>query len=181
MPMRPSFLCLLFAVASSMVSAQDHEGHHAPPPYAADTARSIKALTPAEVADLLEGRGMGLARAAELNGYPGPLHVLELADDLGLSQAQRAAIEQIRTAIQAEARALGAQVVEIEGHLDALFAEDRATTDALGRMTAHLAEVQGRLRAGHLRAHIATHAALTPDQVAHYGRLRGYTTDATAY
>jgi hypothetical protein len=31
---------------------------------------------------------MGLALAAELNGYPGPIHVLELGDQLNLSSVQ---------------------------------------------------------------------------------------------
>ena len=36
----------------------------------------IRGLSEQEIDDLTNGRGMGLARAAELNGYPGPLHVL---------------------------------------------------------------------------------------------------------
>jgi hypothetical protein len=63
----------------------------APSPYAGQEGRPIKALSETEMRDLAEGRGMGLAKAAELNSYPGPLHVLELADRLELSEAQRAA------------------------------------------------------------------------------------------
>src|SRR5690606_20323330 len=149
--MRFLLVPLLVIATSALIRAQhdDHRHHPAPSAYAADTARAIKALAPDEVAGLLEGRGMGLARAAELNGYPGPLHVLELADDLGLTEAQREAVEAIRAAMLEEARALGAQVVEIERHLDALFAEGRATDEAIDRMTAHLGQVQGRLRAAH--------------------------------
>jgi hypothetical protein len=54
-------------------------------PYAGLEARSIKTLSDQQIGDLRAGRGMGLALAAELNGYPGPMHVLELADALGLS------------------------------------------------------------------------------------------------
>jgi hypothetical protein len=54
--------------------------------------RPIKALSEQQVADLQAGRGMGLALPAELNGYPGPAHVLELADKLGLSADQRASV-----------------------------------------------------------------------------------------
>ena len=60
-------------------------------PYAGMQARPIKALSDQQIADLKAGRGMGLALAAELNGYPGPLHVLELADKLDLSAEQRTA------------------------------------------------------------------------------------------
>ena len=49
-------------------------------PCAGMQARSIKALSEQQVADLKAGRGMGLALSAELNGYPGPAHVLELSD-----------------------------------------------------------------------------------------------------
>jgi hypothetical protein len=35
-------------------------------------SRPIKALSDQQVSDLRAGRGMGLALAAELNGYPGP-------------------------------------------------------------------------------------------------------------
>ena len=55
---------------------------HAQTPYAEMQGRSIKALSDQQIADLNTGRGMGLALAAELNGYPGPSHVLELADKL---------------------------------------------------------------------------------------------------
>jgi hypothetical protein len=39
-------------------------------PYAGLAGRSIKALSEQQIADLQAGRGMGLALAAELNGYP---------------------------------------------------------------------------------------------------------------
>ena len=64
---------------------------HAQTPYAGMQARSIKALSDQQIADLGAGRGMGLALAAELNGYPGPSHVLELADKLDLSADQQPA------------------------------------------------------------------------------------------
>lgn len=52
-------------------------------PYAGIARRSVKALSDREISDLRTGRGMGLALAAELNGYPGPAHVLELAERVG--------------------------------------------------------------------------------------------------
>ncbi|HYV03741.1 MAG TPA: hypothetical protein VFB82_04100, partial [Blastocatellia bacterium] len=61
-------------------------------PYAGMQTRTIKSLSEQQVADLGAGRGMGLALAAELNGYPGPSHVLELADKLDLSVDQRASV-----------------------------------------------------------------------------------------
>ncbi|MDX1440100.1 MAG: Spy/CpxP family protein refolding chaperone [Rubricoccaceae bacterium] len=168
---------LLLTLTASTSFAQEHVGHDTHSPYAADTSRLIKALAPDDIDGLLEGRGMGFALAAELNGYPGPLHVLELADDLSLTEAQLTTIQQIRTAMQMEAQVLGTDVVEMETHLDTLFADARATSDDIDRMTAHIAEVKGKLRAVHLRAHVATRSTLTFEQVALYNRLRGYTTD----
>ena len=171
-------LLLAFALVSVPAVAQhDNHGGHAPSPYVDDADRAIKALSADEVGGLLDGRGLGLARAAELNGYPGPLHVLELADALGLDATQSAETERIRTAMTAEAQALGAQIVEVEGHLDALFNDGLASDEAVNRMTAHIGVLRGRLRATHLRAHVALADVLTLEQRAAYDRLRGYTSD----
>jgi hypothetical protein len=77
------------------------------------------------VRDLKEGSGMSLAKAAELNSHPGPLHVLELAGELGLSAAQRAATESLYAAMRAKAQVLGAKIVEAERDLDRAVAERR--------------------------------------------------------
>ncbi len=57
-------------------------------PYAGQHTREIKALSPPDIESYLAGQGMGLAKAAELNHFPGPKHVLELADALNLSKEQ---------------------------------------------------------------------------------------------
>jgi hypothetical protein len=54
-------------------------------PYAGMERRAVKALSEQQTADLKARRGMGLSLPAELNGYPGPAHVLELAEALRLS------------------------------------------------------------------------------------------------
>src|SRR6266571_3080024 len=90
-------------------------------PYAGMQARPIKALSEQQMADLGAGRGMGLALAAELNGYPGPSHVLELADKLNLSAEQRAGIQGLFDAMKAEAVLLGAKLIEQEADLDNQF------------------------------------------------------------
>src|SRR5438309_7495936 len=87
-------------------------------PYAGMQTRPIKALSEQQVADLGAGRGMGLALAAELNGYPGPSHVLELADKLDLSAAQRASVQKLFDSMKAEAVPLGAKLIEQEADLD---------------------------------------------------------------
>jgi len=62
-------------------------------PYAGLQERSIKTLSDQQIADLNAGRGMGLALAAELNGYPGPIHAIELASELHLSPITLANLE----------------------------------------------------------------------------------------
>jgi Spy/CpxP family protein refolding chaperone len=143
-------------------------------PYAGQEGRDIKALSPEEVADHLAGRGMGLAKAAELNGYPGPAHVLELAGPLGLSPEQRARTQALFERMQARAIALGRELVEAERALDRLFASRTVTVAALGPALARIGELQARLRQAHLEAHLEQTALLTAEQVAAYGRLRGY-------
>lgn len=143
-------------------------------PYAGQEARGIAALSAADVAALRAGEGWGLAKAAELNGHPGPAHLLEHADALGLTAGQRRAVQAAFDAMNADARALGAPLIEAEARLDAAFEAgglDRATLDAL--VTA-AAETEGRLRARHLAAHLEVTPLLAPEQVAAYARLRGY-------
>ena len=62
--------------------------------YSGQERREIKALSADETKQYLSGAGMGHARAAELNGFPGPMHVLELADKLQLSSSQHEAVLQ---------------------------------------------------------------------------------------
>ncbi|MEP0546500.1 MAG: Spy/CpxP family protein refolding chaperone [Rhodothermales bacterium] len=170
-------LLLLLAAPAALAQKHDHAQHRRADSLIdrADSAHVPTGLTPDEVAGLREGRGMGLAKAAEFHSYPGPLHVLELADALGLTDAQRAEAERLRMEMLAEARPLGASIIEREEHLDRLFADGAATPEMVDRITAHIAEAQGQLRAVHLRAHVALRAALTPEQIAEYDRLRGYT------
>ena len=91
-------------------------------PYAGLEGRSIKALSEQQIADLRAGRGMGLALAAELNGYPGPLHVLEFANDLDLTSQQRAKVQELFAAMKAEAIPLGERLIAQEVDLDKQFA-----------------------------------------------------------
>ena len=144
-------------------------------PYAGMEAREIKALSPEEIADLRAGRGMGLALPAELNRYPGPMHVLELADPLGLSPDQRRRMRALVEAMRAEARPLGEEVIAAEGVLDRLFATERATPAAVAEASGAAGAARASLRAAHLRYHLQAREALTPEQIRRYGELRGYT------
>ena len=142
--------------------------------YAGQQTREIKALSATETADLLAGRGMGLARVAELNHYPGPMHVLELADKLELTQAQAEAVRASQSKMAVAAKLLGAELVERERTLDRSFRDATITAEALTAQADQIGALQGRLRLVHLTAHLETRAALTPQQIAAYDTARGY-------
>jgi Spy/CpxP family protein refolding chaperone len=159
---------IAFALAQTASSAQAQQ------PYAGFEVRPTKALSDQQVADLKAGRGMGLALAAELNGYPGPLHVLELAESLGLSETQRAKMQELFAAMKAEAVPLGEKLMAEEASLDRQFAGKTITEASLAASMQAIGITQAALRAGHLKYHLATAEALTPMQVQRYAELRGY-------
>lgn len=166
-------------LANTGAAFAQHPGH-APAgpgagPYAGQQARDIKALSPAQTADLLEGKGMEQAKAAELNGYPGPMHVLDLAEPLALSATQIRESEALLASHKADARSLGARLVEAERNLDAAFAGKRIDTAQLELLTRQIGLLQAELRASHLRTHLQQARLLTAPQVALYAELRGYT------
>ena len=143
-------------------------------PYAGLERREIKALSPEQLSDLRAGRGMSLALAAELNGYPGPKHVLEFTEPLALTPDQHARTTSLFAEMERNATALGARLIEAEQRLDTLFTSGRATTDGVRAATADIASLQGQLRALHLSYHLDMKAMLTPQQIAQYNALRGY-------
>lgn len=155
-------------LAPKMAWPQAHQ------PYFGHEARPIKALSDQQIADLKAGRGMGMALAAELNGYPGPLHVLELAEPLGLTSAQRDRMTKLFEAMKAEAVILGEKLIAAEADLDRQFARKTITDSGLIEGVRNVASVQGTLRAAHLKYHLATVEVLTPEQVTRYAELRGY-------
>src|SRR3954468_20257635 len=146
--MNRSLIAAALILAATAANAQT--------PYAGMQTRSIKALSEQQVADLGAGRGMGLALAAELNGYPGPSHVLELADRLELSADQRTRIKGLFDAMKAEALPLGSKLIEQEADLDNQFASRTVTPESLKVTTAAVAATQGELRETHLKYHLST-------------------------
>ncbi|MBT9502341.1 MAG: periplasmic heavy metal sensor [Burkholderiaceae bacterium] len=174
----------LMSLSGHGFAQTDAEGHpHATAPanpYAGQQARAIKSLSESEIAALLAGKGAGFAKAAELNGYPGPAHVLELAEPLNLDGVQLAATQQLMAAHQSRAKQLGAEAVEAERALDSLFAHKHADAKAVSQATQRIGALQARIRAEHLNTHLTQTALLSPDQVLHYGVLRGYAAAAVS-
>ena len=164
------FVALLFLTEGAAAAT--------PSPYAGWQGRTIKALSAEQIEDLINGRGMGMALPAELNGYPGPRHVLELARDLHLRPDQLARTRDLFQDMEAKAIALGEQIVAHEASLDQLFASGTASAAALQEMTATLGRLTGELRAHHLGYHLAMRDLLDAHQVEMYQRLRGYAASA---
>jgi Spy/CpxP family protein refolding chaperone len=168
---------LVAAVIVLLISpaiAQEHPRQHGQTPYAELQQRTIKALGDQQIVDLRAGRGMGLALVAELNGYPGPLHVLELADQLGLTAEQRQRVEALHAAMKAEAISVGERLIAQEAALDRQFADRKITLQHLVALAAQIGETQATLRATHLKYHLITAELLMPEQTRRYGELRGY-------
>jgi Spy/CpxP family protein refolding chaperone len=171
-------IATLTAIALGGPVLAQHQHQHpqaqSPAPYAGLQQRAVKALSEQQVADLRAGRGMGLALAAELNGYPGPIHALELADQLALSDTQRQRMRELTDQMKAEAVPVGEKLIERERALDQAFAGRRITPENLASLTAQIGAAQGELRAIHLKYHLTTADLLTPHQRHQYAALRGY-------
>jgi Spy/CpxP family protein refolding chaperone len=157
----------LFVLAPGLAFANQ------PSAYVGQQQREIKALSPQELQDYLDGKGMGFAKAAELNHFPGPLHVLQSADQLQLTQRQKAQTEQLYDAMQ-ETKILGKILVDKEQELNQLFASANIDTAGLRLLVAEIGRVQAEIRKTHLQAHLEQKRILTPDQIAAYDKLRGY-------
>ena len=122
---------------------------------------------------------MAFAKAAELNHYPGPKHVLELADQLQLSEEQRRRSRTIFDEMKAKAVSFGKQLVEKEQLLDSRFAAANISDAELVQLVTEISVLHGNIRAVHLQAHLTQRAALTADQLMRYDALRGYQRSGT--
>ena len=161
------WLCLAVSTANAQHGA----------PYAGEHSREVKALSADEVKQYLSGAGMGYAKAAELNRYPGPMHALELADELKLTGDQRRALKALMEAHKAEARAVGARLVAAERDLDSLFRSAAVEPAALRAKVETAGALQAEYRLTHLETHRRTRALLSAEQIERYGALRGYGAD----
>jgi hypothetical protein len=167
-------IAALMTMALAGHAAAQHMQHQQP--YTGLQARPVKALSEQQVADLRAGRGMGLAIPAELNSYPGPMHVLEHAVALSLTAEQRERTVALVAAMKSEAIPLGERLIDQETQLDGLFARREITPASLQTVTAEIGATQARLREAHLKYHLAMRDLLTAEQVEKYQVLRGYRT-----
>ena len=168
-------LAIALCCASPAGAAETHKS-----PYAGEHTRPIKSLSADDLAELGRGGGWGLARAAELNGMPGPAHLLELKDEIPLAADQVTTIAAIFERMRAEAIAGGQRLVAAERALEAAFAGRTVNERSLQTLLSEVSRARTSLRFTHLAAHLETLPLLTDSQIARYNVLRGYAGDPCA-
>jgi hypothetical protein len=117
-------------------------------PYTGQEKREIKALSSKEIDSYLSGDGVGFAKTAELNHYPGPRHVLELADQLRLSNEQRKRTQAIFESMKSQAMSLGKQLVEKEQLSDSRFSDGTISDAELEQLVTEGSVIQGKTSGG---------------------------------
>lgn len=169
------FVVLLSFVLVAPVAGADHLAS----PYRPGATAGLRGFSADEVAALRDGAGMGLARAAELNSYPGPRHLLDAVQDgrLPASAEQQRRTQDVFDRMRRDAQRVGARILAEERELEATFRARTITETELRARVARIAALQGELRTIHLSAHLTTRALLTDAQVEQYDRLRGYAPD----
>ena len=153
-------------MCASLVPAQSIHGSH--------QVDEGKTLSADEIQGLLNGDGMGMARAAELNHYPGPRHVLDFASQLQLSEAQRSKTQEIYDRMHVEAVRLGRAILHKEEEIDDTFKKNDLDSDRLKTLVMEIARLRGELRLVHLLAHMEMKRVLSRGQIEKYDELQGY-------
>ncbi|SCW87878.1 Heavy-metal resistance [Rhizobium mongolense subsp. loessense] len=159
---------------SSPAFAFEQHQHHTTSPYTEETGRQIKSLSEADIDELMRGGGWGFAKSAELNGYPGPSHLLSMKDEVGLTEEQVGRVQSIFDDMQRRAIQEAQTFVAAERELDAIFKKRSVADSQLSALIDNAEESRSRLRMIHLSAHLEVTAIMTPEQIAKYNELRGY-------
>jgi len=170
----------LLTLSLALVAAAAGAQEHARSPYAGLETRPVKSLSETDIDELRRGAGWGLALPAELNGVPGPAHLLELKDEIGLLDEQVAAIEAIYEEMKAEAIPAGERFIATEEAIEAAFVSGGIDAGRLRALIEESAAARAALRFVHLSRHLQTPPLLTADQIARYQVLRGYAADPCA-
>lgn len=175
MKIKVTIQVLVFLLVTTFaLSAADHS-HKSK--YAGEEKRAIKSLSVTDIEELQSGKGWGLAKAAELNGLPGPVHLLEMKTEIDLSADQIRSIEDIYRMMKQKAIPLGLELIELEKELNHHFANRTITDDLLRQILKRIAQTHKNLRYVHLSAHLKTPDILSSEQITLYNELRGYSSD----
>ena len=145
--------------------------------YIGQEKRDIKSLSKEDIEELRAGAGWGLAKVAELNGLPGPKHILEMKKEIELTAGQEKMVLALYNDMNKEAVRLGEKLIEYEEELNSRFAERNIDEKILGELLEKISETYKSLRFTHLSAHLKTPSILTENQIKKYNKLRGYSSD----
>jgi len=144
--------------------------------YVGEESRKIKSLSQDDIMALQKGAGWGMAKAAELNGYPGPKHIIQMQDEINLTLLQKSKINLEFQKMQTKAMALGNELILLEEKLNNAFSNKSINEIKLDEYITDIMDVRARLRLVHLSTHLKTPSILTQEQVILYNDLRGYST-----
>lgn len=164
-------LVLVLSLFTTAVSAQHQNGNSA---YAGQQTRAVKSLSGDDLKQIKAGKGWGLAKMAELNGYPGPSHVLELAEELDLNEEQIQKTQQLFSTMEHDAIIKGEAFIAAEKEIEQAFQTGEVDEVKLKKLVLKSAEKRGELRLVHLKAHLAMMQILNEGQIQAYNKLRGY-------
>ena len=174
MKLRTWLLTLAISIPLS-ISAQHNHGVQTP--YAGMQNRAIKSLSDNDIKELRRGGGWGLALSAELNGMPGPAHMLELKDQIALNLDQVAKTQALLDDMRKAAIPTGERLIAAELALENAFAKGAVEEASLRRLLAEAESARTELRFIHLSQHYKTVQFLKPEQIKRYNILRGYAED----
>lgn len=164
----------IFVINCSSVSTAQQSPSKYHSAYSGQEKRKIKSLSKSDLDELRSGKGWGLAKVAELNGFPGPSHLLEMKEEIKLSKEQLNQIEQLYAQMKKEAISLGLKLIELEKELDESFANKTINENRLAKLLEKIAKVYRDIRYIHLSVHLKTPKILTIEQINTYNKLRGY-------
>ncbi len=164
---------IIFAIFILYCAQLFGQTHHST--YSGQEQRDIKALSQSQITGYLNAKGMGLAKAAELNHYPGPKHVLDLAEELNLSEEQIQKTTDFYKEMHKAASQLGKLYIQKEKELDSRFAIKSIDEAGLSILLLEMGGIRSKIRFAHLRAHLQMQGELSLEQIEKYDHLRGYT------
>jgi len=178
--MRANGILVALSLSLLVASAFAQHDHAAHSPYAGMQSRAIKSLSDADIEELRRGGGWGLALPAELNGAPGPAHLLELRDEIPLSAEQVQKVQGLFDDMRTEAIPIGERLIAAEAAIEEAFASGTVQEASLRRLLTEAESARTELRFIHLSQHYKTLEFLSPEQIVRYNVIRGYADDPCA-
>ena len=168
------WLLIVLSLSHEVIASEnsDYTSH-----YFGEENREIKALSAEDIVELQRGGGWGFAKPAELNGVPGPAHLLEMKEEISLNAEQVFQIEKIHEEMRSEAIPLGNEYIHAERNLDTMFKTGSMSNDSLLLLIEQIEDIRANLRYVHLSKHLETLELLSEKQIKLYNKLRGYSED----